>query len=249
MLVAWTSSDISSETLSVSVAWSLAATGSVTPAGRRHRGGVGDGAGRGRRDGAAQRERRRARRGRASPASRCCPSRSPGRWSPPEAVHVQARARDLARAAVSVTVAAPDALGPFWRTTIVYWIGAPGVATSWPSVLVTLKSACGVRVSVSVALLLRGARIGHAARGRDGRRVRERSRGRGSDGARGGEGRAAGRGQAHGRREGARTARRAGRARGGRAGPGHARERRERVGERRGAGGARARRSRPRSCR
>ena len=57
---------------------------------------------------------------------------------------------------MSVTVAAPDALGPFWRTTIVYWIGAPGAATSWPSVLVTLKSACGVSVSVSVALLLAG---------------------------------------------------------------------------------------------
>jgi hypothetical protein len=78
-----------------------------------------------------------------------------GHDDPADAVQVQV-VPVISEGSVSVTVAAPDALGPFCRTTTVYWMGEPGTATSWPSVLVTLKSACGVSVSVSVALSLAG---------------------------------------------------------------------------------------------
>src|SRR6185436_4081300 len=57
---------------------------------------------------------------------------------------------------VSVTDAPATLLGPVFETIIVYVSGVPGMAVDWPSVLVICRSACGVSVSVSVALLLPG---------------------------------------------------------------------------------------------
>src|SRR6185295_2432139 len=57
---------------------------------------------------------------------------------------------------VSATVAPVTELGPAFEAVIVYVTLPPGVAVVTPSVLVILKSAEGVRVSVSVALLLPG---------------------------------------------------------------------------------------------
>src|SRR5260370_1190951 len=57
---------------------------------------------------------------------------------------------------VSVTVAPVTALGPPFVTVMVYVTVPPGTAVVTPSVLVMLKSACGVRASVSVTELLPG---------------------------------------------------------------------------------------------
>src|SRR5229473_3294657 len=56
----------------------------------------------------------------------------------------------------SVTVAPVTALGPALLTTMVYVTVPPGTAVVTPSVFVMLRSACGVRVSVSVVMLLPG---------------------------------------------------------------------------------------------
>ena len=55
---------------------------------------------------------------------------------------------------MSLTVAAVTLLGPLFVTVIVYVTLVPGTALSWLSVLVMDRSAWGVSVSVSVALLL-----------------------------------------------------------------------------------------------
>src|SRR5258708_6491446 len=61
---------------------------------------------------------------------------------------------------VSVTVAPVTPSGPALLTTMVYVTVPPGTAVVTPSVLVMLRSACGVRVSVSVAVLLPGVGSG-----------------------------------------------------------------------------------------
>src|SRR5258708_33912349 len=69
--------------------------------------------------------------------------------------HVQVA---LLMPAGSASVAVPPvtALGPAFETTIVYVTVPPGTAVVTPSDLVMLRSACGVRVSVSVAVFLPG---------------------------------------------------------------------------------------------
>ena len=57
---------------------------------------------------------------------------------------------------VSATVAPVTALGPAFDATIVYVTGLPGTAVNEPSVLVIERSAVGLSVSVSVAVLLAG---------------------------------------------------------------------------------------------
>src|SRR5271167_2109970 len=54
----------------------------------------------------------------------------------------------------SVTVAPVTLLGPLLLTTMVYVVVPPGITEVTPSVLLIARSACGVNVSVSVALLL-----------------------------------------------------------------------------------------------
>src|SRR6266496_379673 len=61
-----------------------------------------------------------------------------------------------AAGAISVTVAPDTSLGPLLVTVIVYVVLPPGVTLATPSVLVIARSAIGVTVSVSVALLLPG---------------------------------------------------------------------------------------------
>jgi hypothetical protein len=58
---------------------------------------------------------------------------------------------------VSATVAPVALLGPALDAVIVYVTEPPGVAATTPSVLVMARSAWGVRVSLSVALLLAGS--------------------------------------------------------------------------------------------
>ena len=57
---------------------------------------------------------------------------------------------------VSLTVAPVTLEGPLFVTVTVYETVVPGTSVAEPSVFVTARSACGVRVSVSVALLLAG---------------------------------------------------------------------------------------------
>jgi hypothetical protein len=76
-----------------------------------------------------------------------------GQVDPAEALHVQLIPLKVA-GNVSVTVAPVTLLGPLLVTVMVYVTDVPGAAVVCPSVLVTARSACGVRVSVSVALLL-----------------------------------------------------------------------------------------------
>ena len=54
---------------------------------------------------------------------------------------------------LSLTVAPTASDGPPLLTTIVYVSDVPGTCVVFPSVFVTARSACGVKVSVSVALL------------------------------------------------------------------------------------------------
>ena len=107
---------------------------------------------------------------------------------------------------------------PCSPTVIVYVTGWPGTAVVWPSVLVTDRSAWGVSVSVSVAVLLAG--FGSTpGRSGDAGRVGEDAGGRGVDGA----GQRVGRGPADEQVDGvvdvARAAGRAARSRRSRAGP------------------------------
>ena len=85
------------------------------------------------------------------------PEPEAGHVDPDEAAHVHATpVRDAG--IVSVTVAAVTVEGPAFVATTVYVIGEPGTAVVAPSVFVITKSAVGVRVSVSVAVLLPGVR-------------------------------------------------------------------------------------------
>jgi len=61
---------------------------------------------------------------------------------------------------MSWTAAPVTALGPTLVTTIEYVIGLPGVAVVAPSDLTIRRSARGVNVSVSVAVLSPGSRSG-----------------------------------------------------------------------------------------
>src|SRR3954463_10580078 len=54
----------------------------------------------------------------------------------------------------SLTVILVAVLGPELETTMVYVVVLPGTAVVTPSVLVTLTLFCGVKASVSVAVLL-----------------------------------------------------------------------------------------------
>src|SRR2546425_594755 len=74
---------------------------------------------------------------------------------PPAPAQVQLAAVIVA-GSVSVTVAPLTALGPAFEATMVYVMGGPGTAVVCPSVLVIPRFACGVSVSVSVALLFAG---------------------------------------------------------------------------------------------
>ena len=76
--------------------------------------------------------------------------------APPAEAHVQVAPISAAGRA-SATAAPTASDGPTLRTTIVYVVGVPGTAVATPSVLVMLRSASGVRVSVSVELLLANA--------------------------------------------------------------------------------------------
>ena len=55
---------------------------------------------------------------------------------------------------LSATLAPTASDGPLLLTTIVYESDVPGTCAALPSDFVTARSACGVKVSVSVALLL-----------------------------------------------------------------------------------------------
>src|SRR5947207_2391116 len=70
---------------------------------------------------------------------------------PPAPTHVHVQVREAGK--VSVTVAPAASLGPAFEAVMVYVTEPPGVAVVTPSVFVTARSACGVSVSVSVALL------------------------------------------------------------------------------------------------
>jgi hypothetical protein len=74
---------------------------------------------------------------------------------PPAPTQVQL-APVIVAGSVSVTVAPVTALGPAFEATIVYVMGVPGTAVVCPSVFVIPRFACGVSVSVSVALLFAG---------------------------------------------------------------------------------------------
>src|SRR2546428_13244 len=76
---------------------------------------------------------------------------------PPAPAQVQL-ASGIVAGNVSVTIAPLTALGPAFEATIVYVMDAPGTAVVCPSVLVIPRFACGVSVSVSVALLFDGIR-------------------------------------------------------------------------------------------
>ena len=58
---------------------------------------------------------------------------------------------------LSATLAPTASDGPPLLTTIVYVSDVPGTCVVLPSVFVTARSACGVKVSESVALLLPGS--------------------------------------------------------------------------------------------
>src|SRR4051794_31667463 len=74
---------------------------------------------------------------------------------PAEATAVQLTAV-MADGNRSVTCWSTAVLGPWLLTTMVYVVLPPGTADRTPSVLVMDRSARGVRLSVSVALLLPG---------------------------------------------------------------------------------------------
>src|SRR5689334_23314262 len=73
---------------------------------------------------------------------------------PPAPTQVQVQVNDAGN--VSATVAPVALLGPELEAVIVYVTEPPGVAVVTPSVFVIARSACGVSVSVSVALLFAG---------------------------------------------------------------------------------------------
>src|SRR4051812_36158593 len=72
---------------------------------------------------------------------------------PSVAVQVQLTPMRLA-VKLSTTAALTTSLGPALDTVIVYVIGSPGIAVADPSLLVMLRSACGVSVSESSELSL-----------------------------------------------------------------------------------------------
>ncbi len=81
------------------------------------------------------------------------PAPAAGHVPPPAPTHVQV-APIIAAGNVSATVAPTAVLGPALLATIVYAIPDPGTIVATPSVLVIARSATGVSVSVSVAVLL-----------------------------------------------------------------------------------------------
>src|SRR6185295_14577805 len=76
-----------------------------------------------------------------------------GQDDPTDAVHVHV-APVIVPGTVSVTVPPVTTDGPEFDATIVYVTVLPGCCVVAPSVLVMMRSACGVRVSLSVAALL-----------------------------------------------------------------------------------------------
>src|SRR5262245_37756959 len=90
--------------------------------------------------------------GARSTECRMLPEPLAGQLEPALAEHVQVTPERIP-GTLSVTLAAGAVLGPALVTLIWYVTGAPGTAVAWPSVLVTARSAWGVRVSVSEALL------------------------------------------------------------------------------------------------
>jgi hypothetical protein len=72
---------------------------------------------------------------------------------PADAVHVHV-APEMMPGTVSVTVPPVTTDGPELDATIVYVTEVPGCSVVAPSVLVMMRSACGVSVSLSVAVLL-----------------------------------------------------------------------------------------------
>src|SRR5258708_6193144 len=72
---------------------------------------------------------------------------------PPAPTHVQL-SLVMAGGKLSATVAPITALGPALEAGMVYVTLPPGVAAVTPAVLVMLKSAFGLRVSVSVEVVL-----------------------------------------------------------------------------------------------
>src|SRR5437763_738173 len=72
---------------------------------------------------------------------------------PGDAAHVQLTLVSVA-GKVSLTVVPGASLGPLLLAVIVYVMAVPGTALVKPSVLVIARSACGVSVSLSVALSL-----------------------------------------------------------------------------------------------
>ena len=74
---------------------------------------------------------------------------------PPAATHVQVTPVSVA-GKVSATVAPVTADGPTFRAVIVYVTLLPGTTVVTPSVFVIERSAVGLRVSVSVAVLFPG---------------------------------------------------------------------------------------------
>ena len=83
------------------------------------------------------------------------PDPDAGHEPPPAPTHVH-DTLDSVPGTTSDTDAPVTADGPAFDTTTVYVTDVPGTAVVWPSVLVIPRSACGVRVSVSVAVLLPG---------------------------------------------------------------------------------------------
>src|SRR5437588_2230062 len=71
---------------------------------------------------------------------------------PPAPAHVHVQVSEAGK--VSATVDPGALLGPALEAVIVYVTEPPGTAVVTPSVLVTPRFACGVSVSVSVALVL-----------------------------------------------------------------------------------------------
>ena len=101
-------------------------------------------------------------------------ARCAGRWR-----RTSTTPRSSPAGKVSTTGAATTADGPAFEATIVYVMTSPGWALTRPSVLVIDRSASGFSVSVSVAELLPGDRIGDAGRRGDRRGVGERRHRRG----------------------------------------------------------------------
>src|SRR4051794_37648346 len=73
---------------------------------------------------------------------------------PPAPAQVQVQVSEAGK--VSATVVPGALLGPGLEAETVYVTEPPGVAVVTPSVLVIPRSACGVNMSVSVAVLLPG---------------------------------------------------------------------------------------------